>query len=794
MESRADHRHRESPLIQLISFDKLLKHYELLAAGGDPLVAALAKRILKAQEPFPYLRDGFSDTSLLDTHKDIIKDILQGIFPEALTNNEIKAASLPFGNVVFNTSERFKKILQHAGKDFELRISNLPGEIDYIAACVVILNYHYGYELDFKRPFFYHIPDSNGVIRHYRILYNADFLELFPTDKARDLTREDVDELLDNFEDISVLKEKIPPDSFTTKGFVISNMFDVTAEHSISEIKSGLIASNKRGSESFVTGLQTTFKSLFNLPDIRVGFLVYDATDNRFQKVFGKGIESYILNEKETASCETILCEESFQKIINEKSYFAVSNLERFAGMSGSPPLYKQLLGQGIKSCIFAPIADQGELLGVLELVSDKVNDLNTVNAIKLDDVMPYIVSAVLRSKVEEENLIDAIIQNECTSVHSSVYWRFREEAKFFIRNDLEGNQPTFREIVFKEVYPLYGQVDIKDSSKARNIAVQRDLLIQLSEIRNVLREAFDKIKMPIYEELIFRVDAAVGDIKEVLHTNSEQSIFAFVMTEVNPVLEHLRKVGDKDLLNLIAAYEAKIDMGTESYYDHRKNYDETITLINKKLAKILDKKQDQAQVMFPHFFERYKTDGVEHNIYIGESIVGDGSYDPIYLRNLRLWQLQVMCDMENAHYKLKPELPVRLDVTSLILVYNTDLSIRFRMDEKRFDVDGTYNARYEIIKKRIDKSQIKGTRERLTQAGKLVIVYSQKTDELEYIKYVAFLKAKGYFTDNIEIVELEGLQGVSGLKALRAEILYTSQRETEKTYTYEDLMEELNS
>jgi len=115
-------------------------------------------------------------------------------------------------------------------------------------------------------------------------------------------------------------------------------------------------------------------------------------------------------------------------------------------------------------------------------------------------------------------------------------------------------------------------------------------------------------------------------------------------------------------------------------------------------------------------------------------------------------------------------------------------------MDEKRFDVDGTYNARYEVIKKRIDKSYIKGTNERLTQTGKLAIVYSQKKDELEYLRYISFLKSKGYFTNNIEIVELDGLQGVTGLKAIRAEILYKKGEETEKTYTYEDLMEELKT
>ncbi|MEM7382055.1 MAG: hypothetical protein AAF361_12775 [Bacteroidota bacterium] len=416
---------------------------------------------------------------------------------------------------------------------------------------------------------------------------------------------------------------------------------------------------------------------------------------------------------------------------------------------------------------------------------------MNGVNATKLDDVMPYIVSAVIRSKIEEENLIDAIIQHECTSVHSSVYWKFQEEAKRFIVDDLEGRQASFREIVFKDVYPLYGQVDIKDSSQARNTAIQRDLMIQLSSIKDVLDLAFQKEKLPIYEELIFRADNYIESIKETLYSNSEQTIFDFVQYEVNPVLNHIKKL-HPDLENAVKDYEGTIDSATQSYYDHRRNYDESVMDINRALVGVIDQKQVEAQEMYPHYFERFKTDGVEHNMYIGDSISGEREYDPLYLSNLRLWQLQVMCEMENKYYNLKPKLPVQLDVASLALVYSTSLSIRFRMDEKQFDVDGTYNARYEIIKKRIDKSYIKGTDERLTQKGKLSIVYSQKKDELEYLRYISFLKSKGYFTNNVEIVELEGLQGVSGLKAIRAEILYKKGKESEKTYTYQDLMEEL--
>ncbi len=783
----------ESPMLQLVSFNKLLEHYEEQLNSKDKHLSERAKFVLDTQAPYPELRDGFNDLSLLTKYKDVISIILADTCSPVLGKNEIKTISSPFENFVFNSSERFQNILKDAGEDYELEIRNLPKDMNYILKCIVVLNFYYGFKMDFKRPLFYDIPDKNGIMRHYRVLYNADFMEIHPTEKSKELTQDDVDELLENFENVELWKEKIPPNSFISKGFVISNMFDVTAEHSISEIKSTLIGSNKRGSENFMENFQDTFRSLFNLKEIRVGFAGYDSNANRFLKIYGKGIESFLLNGKDAGICSDVLCEGSYGKLLNESTYFTISNVEKYYEKSKGTQPYKGLHEQGIKSAILAPIADNGNLLGVLELVSDTVNELNGVNANKLDDVMPFIVSAVLRSIEEEENLVDAIIQHECTTVHSSVYWKFQEEAKKFMADELVGNQPLFREIVFKNVYPLYGQVDIKESSKQRNISIQRDLMIQLSEINMVLQGAVKKYKLPIYEELMFRVDTYLNEVRDALYTHTEQAIFDFVKQEVNPVFSHLKKL-DKELDGLIENYEAQIDPTTESYYDHRRNYDDSVMEANMQLAALLDKKQLEAQEMFPHYFERYKTDGVEHNMYIGSSIANNRIFDELYLSNLRLWQLQVMCDMENKYYALKPTLPVKLDVASLVLVYSTPLAIRFRMDEKRFDVDGTYNARYEIIKKRIDKSYIKGTNERLTQKGKLSIVYSQRKDEKEYMRYITFLKAKGYFTNNIEIVELEGLQGVTGLKAIRAEILYTKDKKSERTYTYDDLMEELKA
>jgi hypothetical protein len=171
---------------------------------------------------------------------------------------------------------------------------------------------------------------------------------------------------------------------------------------------------------------------------------------------------------------------------------------------------------------------------------------------------------------------------------------------------------------------------------------------------------------------------------------------------------------------------------------------------------------------MFPHFFEKYKTDGVEHNIYVGDSLSEKLKFDEVYLRNLRLWQLMVTAEIARKTAYMIPELPLPLETTHLILVHSAPLSIRFRMDEKKFDVDGAYNIRYEIIKKRIDKSFVKDSDERITQPGKIAIIYSQEKDAAEYLQYIEYLKSKDLLTGETERLELEELQGVSGLKAIR--------------------------
>jgi len=78
------------------------------------------------------------------------------------------------------------------------------------------------------------------------------------------------------------------------------------------------------------------------------------------------------------------------------------------------------------------------------------------------------------------------------------------------------------------------------------------------------------------------------------------------------------------------------------------------------------------------------------------------GNLTRFHIQNLGLWQLSLAAGMARVTERVKPLLKGTLDTCYLILVNRTHLSIRFRYDEKRFDVDGAYDVHHKIIKSRI--------------------------------------------------------------------------------------------
>jgi hypothetical protein len=391
----------------------------------------------------------------------------------------------------------------------------------------------------------------------------------------------------------------------------------------------------------------------------------------------------------------------------------------------------------------------------------------------KLLDVLPLFSVAVQRSLEELDDRIQALIKEKCTAIHPVVEWRFRRAILNGVERASTGHPEALAElepIVFEGVYPLYALSDIRGSSTHRALAIQADLVTQTRLARDVVMAAHAAHRLPVLDELLYRIDKHLTRIEEGARSGDEVGIVTFLRSEVESLFGHFQELG-AGVRERIEAYRAALDPRRGTVYDRRRLFEESVTRLADAVSAYVDLEEQTAQAMFPHYFEKQKTDGVDHQIYVGASLLEDGRFDPLYLKNLRLWQLMVACGSALRAHQLRDQLPVPLDMTHLVLVQDAPLSIHFRFDEKRFDVAGAYDVRYEIVKKRIDKAVVRGTGERATQPGTIVIVYTQPSEAVEYRGYLEYLQHLGYLTGETEDLDLDELQGVQGLRALRVTV-----------------------
>ena len=754
------------PFQPQINFKKLIDWWKKQAALPDPFESNRAKEVLKRIEKSPVLFKAFDDFELIEKHQEEIRLLLSPFFPSLTTTNEIKAAGVPFRPVVFNLTKRFDNILNGAQGDVLIPEAN--SDLIYVFSCITILNAYYKAKVSLSPNLFFNIRDKQTeILRRYRAFVNADFNEIIPGPNVQPLSDKEIYELTNNFGNTELWKKKIPPNSFRFEGFTILTLFDVTRDESISELKFDLIKKDSLTNPDIITQIQDNLSAMLNIPDLKIGFISYNKEREVLQPIgFGNSI---VLADKKNIKIDEAFCNKSNQFMFEKNQHLVFQDIDEKRNRENI--LVKKIAKLGLKSYLAMPLFYNNELIGILETASRETNALNTITVYKMEEVISLFTIAMKRSQDEMKNQIDAIIRQKCTAIHSTVAWRFIEAAESFLESK-SGNDDNMEDIVFPNVYPLYGQTDIQGSSVARNLSIQADLIEQLSLAKNILNLSVKKLGLPVYKDLRYRVDKYIKQLGQELSAGDENVVLEFLKKEIYPVFNYLHSQ-NTEIHEALQHYENQLDPLLGLLYKKRKNYDESVKLINDNISAYLDKTQQAAQNMFPHYFEKYKSDGVEHNLYIGQSMVNNKKFNQLYLQNLRLWQLMIICEVENEINRLKPQLKTQLDVCSLILVHSQPLSIRFRMEEKKFDVDGAYNARYEIVKKRIDKASIKESGERLTQAGKIAIIYSNEGEAKEYMNYLQYLQFINYIGPEIESLTIKDLQGMTGLKALRVSILY---------------------
>lgn len=747
-----------------LSFLPLLEYLEEKAQSSEQPLKGLFQKL---HRQIAALQSKVADGQLPEAPEEesAIQALLSLFFPLNEQEQGRAFAGRPFDSNFLFASPATKELFENEG--LELFFSNMETELTRQGAVVkagsLILKKCYGQALDVIFPDIIRIRDrETGLERYLRFNIVTDFVRVKTSGTPPKLDNRHFSALLNNLSDENLWLQYLPPGQFAFEGMVLGYMTDVTKAEVWNNLQDGMAGESRKTGEKAIAYLGEQLRNYLQEPGLRVGAMPLWWHASR-QEIMNA---SLLKNEVGKLDALPTEIEGSlYYRALREKAPLAIDNLEEEA----EEITRNLLLESGCKSLILAPITDEeGQTIGMLEIAATRPNRLNALTLLKIRDILALVDFSFNRVTRELKDTLQLAIQQRYTSIHQSVFWKFRQAAQHLLVYGEDADDS----IVFKNVYPLYGQADIVGSSSLRSESIRADLQDNLAMLERVLEQCIDKSSFNLLDHYRIKVQKLKARIEAEFYSSDENAVTDLLLYDVHPLLQYLNQQDSRLSEKALEPYFASMDPQLGILYRQRKDYEKSVEKLNALLGNFMEKEEAKMQKLLPHYFEIYKTDGVEYNIYLGQSILEEGQFLDYHLKDFRLWQLVSLCEATRLVEREARLFPAPLSTAQLVFVYNSPISIRFRMDDKRFDVDGAYNVRYEIIKKRIDKATILGTDERLTQKGKIAIVYLHDKDRQEYLDYIDYLIDKNYVSSEVEELELNRLQGADGLKALRVTVV----------------------
>ena len=729
--------------------------------------------LLDAFERSPKLLHPVDEYSLLEKHRELIEKTAATILPVTMSDEQAVAITPPFSNkVIYATNSFRKQFMDKSGAlvPFDMQTAVNIGEARKALAYKMILEKFYNVKLSGGDSFICVSPNpGEKIFNYFELCSDWQFMDVSLPAHQPSIPASyflNVHSVSDLWQ-LDDLETKLPLEKFVFTGFLLITINQVTQRESALKIGSLLQKVGALELSETMPGITEQLRYLLGIAVEKAGITFFPAEQEN--GCFLPQVSSIILRSAETDQWKTII-DQLNSEFAQHPVFFTREDVE-----SGNLNDTIQLTGS--KHSFFLGLYNDNKIGGCLELYTERpiANMHELKSGLRL--VTGFMEQALLEKENRLQMQVTRILKENFTALQHAVEWKFNQAAIDYVTQPPTSRQ--MKSIVFEDVYPLYGMFDIRNSSAERNKAVQQDLLMQLDAARSILDKAIRQSPMLFLRELESELADHQQRIHNFLLSGDEEAIRSLLKTELARLLQNLSETVP-GLLPDLRGYQAMLDPATGLITHHQKIFEKRTRDINHHLALLLDVEQIPVQEMYPHYFERFATDGIEFNIYVGQSITPGKNFNSLYLYNLRLWQLKVLA---LGARQLNELLEPGIETTQLILVYNVPISIRFRTEERKFDVDHIEHTRYEVIKKRIDKAYIRNTNQRLTEPGTIAIVYLNENDIVEYYRYINYLTKEGLLEGTPEKFELEDLQGVNGLKALRVKIkLEKSNKESAKS------------
>lgn len=609
------------------------------------------------------------------------------------------------------------------------------------------------------------VDEETGLQRHLKINIDTRFIEVTPVGELPDLNAIAGPGQLDEEHGFEKLEKVLPLSLFKFRGMSVVTITDVTAHFAVETIKNTIVSHNMHSEEECYHDVTQSLKTLVQNKAIDFNVTPLLRINEKLVLPEVQELKSVLMS----GDCESPAARNAYVSFAEEYIrdpkpliYKTISSKE-----AKLYPFLNSCTRAGIQSFIVLPLYSNNKLAGILEIFTKEPGILDEKVLAMLEPAYPVLAQLVQLTIDHFNAAIDGVIKEKFTSLQPAVQWKFNEAAWRYLEQIEITGKGKIETIGFEDVYPLYGAIDIRNSTIERNKAQVSDLQTQFAILLETLQQVKKYYNLALTDEMIYKCKKWKNTLDDSLTPHSEVKLTDFLEKEAVSFLKHF-KLTHPGSAAIVEKYFAAIEESKGIVWENRRQLEESMQSVNMAVNNYLDMMKDELQQSYPCYFERFRTDGVEYDIYIGQSIAPGKPFDTLYLKNLRLWQISSMAAIAKITHEMLPKLSKPLQTTQLIFIHSNTIDISFRNDERRFDAEGGYNIRYQVIKKRIDKVHIADTNERLTQPGKIALVYFSRRDAEEYIQHIQYLQEQGILLDDLEFLDLEELQGVAGLKALR--------------------------
>ncbi|MEZ5017228.1 MAG: hypothetical protein R2800_09265 [Flavipsychrobacter sp.] len=768
-----------------LTFEPYLKYLEEQQANTKSSIYKIyLESIIKLLKDNPVLLNTINDLQVLEDHKELTELLKITHLSQVAGENPLHSLGIPSSDPLmmnyFSSSLAFKSFFQKNNGVAQIYSEEHIEELIREMYLIVLYEcYNIGDEENYPTDSELQVIDTSQTIKkYYKIIRRNTFADIIPLNALPQLNKEWVEYAQGNISLHAELKDPLPFNEFVVRGFFLFSIEDDTEEFALNQLSDTIAKLHTYDSNESFYKMKDATLSLLGVENIEVGFLPFFKVNDKYAYHQEIGKISVVFN-----SLKSTLAIDELSKVFN----FVAEKCEELPTIQSSlnkdlcqksPECEEEdaivgiLTNAGLAHLTFVPIWNQDTLLGVIEVGSRKSDAIDKNALRKLEAAAPFYREFFIYKSGFFDEYMKSFIMNRYTSIQPSVRWKFNDVVWDMLKEveiETEEVAAATPAIKFDNLYPFYGAVDYRNSSAKQLQAIHSDYLLQLDYLRTLLEED-EFLENKSVVGFLNTISAWERRVEGEIEADEEYELRRFL--EQNAVT-FLKELFEQDRISedTYKLYVKAASSKTGIFHLSHNDYENSMQQLNGILKTELNKAQNSLAKVVPHYFEKFQTDGVEYSLYAGKSINPNIDFPENITDIVAEWQVETMVRLATATYEYKNNLSVPLETTQLILIHENKVDISYRVDEKHFDVEGAYSIRYEVMKKRIDKARLLNSNERLTQPGKIAIVYAHLSSCKPYLDKIEELISAGEIEKGIEYLDLEQMQGIGKLKAIRVKI-----------------------